>query len=133
MKIANKLKVFAVAMAMMVSGVAAVAPAMAAGSCPAGSVNATYDKSIAECNVAKDESGRGLTDMFKTIINVVLALIGAIAVVMLILGGVQYSTSSGDAARVKKAKDTILYGIIGLVIALLAFAIVNFILGAIFA
>ena len=66
------------------------------------------------------------------IINVVLGLVGLVAVVMLILGGIQYTTSSGDAAKVKKAKDTILYGIIGLVVALLAFAIVNFVLGNIF-
>lgn len=66
------------------------------------------------------------------IINVALGVIGLVAVVMIILGGVQYTTSSGDAAKVKKAKDTIMYGIIGLVVALLAFAIVNFVLGTIF-
>ena len=51
---------------------------------------------------------------------------------MIIIGGIQYSTSAGDSGKVKKAKDTILYGIIGLVIALLAFAIVNFVLTQIF-
>jgi multisubunit Na+/H+ antiporter MnhB subunit len=51
-------------------------------------------------------------------------------VVVIILGGVQYTTSSGDPAKVKKAKDTILYGIIGLVVALLAYAIVNFVLSS---
>lgn len=75
---------------------------------------------------------RDLMTTVNTIINVVLGVIGLVAVVMIILGGVQYTTSSGDAAKVKKAKDTILYGIIGLVVALLAFAIVNFVLGNIF-
>ena len=42
-----------------------------------------------------------------------------------------YTTSSGDSAKVKKAKDTIMYGVIGLVIALLAFAIVNFVLSSV--
>lgn len=73
-----------------------------------------------------------LMAVVNTIINVALGVIGLVAVVMIILGGVQYTTSSGDAAKVKKAKDTILYGIIGLVVALLAFAIVNFVLGNIF-
>jgi hypothetical protein len=54
-----------------------------------------------------------------------------VAVVMIILGGVSYATSQGDASKVKKGKDTILYGIIGLVVAILAFAIVNFVLQAI--
>lgn len=73
-----------------------------------------------------------LMTVVNTIINVALGVIGLIAVVMIILGGVQYTTSSGDAARVKKAKDTIMYGIIGLVVALLAFAIVNFVLTSVF-
>ena len=67
-----------------------------------------------------------------SIINTVIFAVGIIAVVMVILGGVQYSTSQGDSGKVKKAKDTIMYGIIGLVIAILAFAIVNFVLSNVF-
>jgi len=52
--------------------------------------------------------------------------------VVIILGGVQYTTSAGASDKVKKAKDTIMYGIIGLVVALLAYAIVNFILSSVF-
>ena len=50
---------------------------------------------------------------------------------MIIIGGINYALSQGDPGKVKKAKDTILYGIIGLVVALLAFAIVQFVLSAI--
>lgn len=63
------------------------------------------------------------------IINAVLYVVGILAVVMVIIGGVQYTTSGGDSAAVTKAKNTILYGIIGLVIAVLAYAIVNFVIG----
>jgi hypothetical protein len=73
-----------------------------------------------------------LTGTVNSIINVVIFVIGFVAVAMVILGGVQYSTSSGDSAKVKKAKDTIMYGIIGLIIAILAFAIVNFVLQGVF-
>lgn len=66
----------------------------------------------------------------KLVINAVFAIIGVIAVVMIILGGISYATSQGDPAKVKKGKETILYGVIGLIISLLAFAIVNFVLGA---
>lgn len=62
------------------------------------------------------------------IINAVIGVLGIVAVVVIIIGGVQYMTSSGDAGKVKKAKDTILYGIIGLVVVILAFAIVNFVI-----
>ena len=71
-------------------------------------------------------------DILQIIINVVIGIIGFIAVAMIIVGGVQYTTSAGDATKVTKAKNTILYGVVGLVIALLAFAIVNFILVNIF-
>jgi len=77
----------------------------------------------------------GNVDLWKTIqtiINVILAVVGVIAVIMIIIGGIQYTTSAGDPGKVKKAKDTILYGIVGLVIALAAFAIVNFVLDNVF-
>ena len=54
-----------------------------------------------------------------------------LAVVMIIIGGINYALSQGDPGKVKKAKDTILYGIVGLVVSLLAFAIVQFVLQAI--
>ena len=60
-------------------------------------------------------------------------MLGIVAVIMVIIGGFTYMTSQGDPGKTKKARDTILYGIIGLVIALLAFAIVNFVLANIFA
>lgn len=75
------------------------------------------------------------TDLMGTlnvVINVVLAVVGFIAVVMIIMGGISFITSQGDSSKVTKARNTILYGVIGLVIALLAFAIVNFVLMNVF-
>ena len=69
-----------------------------------------------------------LWDNVQGIIHAVIGILGLICVVVIIIGGVSYMTSSGEAGKVKKAKDTILYGIIGLVICVLAFAIVNFVL-----
>ena len=71
-----------------------------------------------------------LNGLIATIINMVFGVIGIIAVIMIIIGGVNYTMSQGDSTKVQKAKNTILYGIIGLVVVLLAFAIVNFVLGA---
>ena len=66
------------------------------------------------------------------IINAVISVIGVIAVLMIVIGGVNYATSSGDPGKAKKAKDTILYSAIGLVVALMAFALVNFVLAGAF-
>lgn len=64
------------------------------------------------------------------ILNAVYVIVGIVAVVVIILGGVTYATSQGDPAKVKKGKDTILYGVIGLVVVLMAFAITTFVLNA---
>ncbi len=59
--------------------------------------------------------------------NLLLYIAGAIAVIVIIVGGIRYITSTGDAMRIKQAKDTILYGIVGLIVAIIAWAIVNYI------
>jgi len=62
------------------------------------------------------------------ITNTLLLAIGFVSVVMLIIGGFRYVLSNGNEKSVSGAKDTILYAIIGVVVALLAFAIINFVL-----
>ena len=65
-----------------------------------------------------------------TIINILLYLLGAIAVVMIVIGGIRYTTSGGDSGSISSAKNTILYSVIGLVVAILAYAIVNFVVAS---
>ena len=81
-------------------------------------------------NVNKVNNGTGneLSSAIIAIINAVVGVLALVCVIVIIIGGVNYMTSSGDAGKVKKAKDTILYGVIGLVICVLAFAIVNFVI-----
>ncbi len=78
------------------------------------------------------QSSTDFSATVKGILNWIFGIIGIVAVVMIIIGGFNMMISSGDPGKVKKGKDTILYGIIGLVIALLAFAIVNFVITGIF-
>lgn len=89
--------------------------------------------SLSQCNMdARNASGKQMMGTVNDIINAIIGVMGIVTVVIIILGGVQYTTSAGDPGKVKKAKDTILYGIIGLIVALLAFAIVNFVLSGVF-
>ena len=69
-----------------------------------------------------------LPNVVQGIVNAIILIAGVIAVVFIIYGGIQYMTSAGDAGKTKKAKDTILYAAIGLIICALAFAIVNFVI-----
>ena len=73
-------------------------------------------------------SGNSLETTVINIINTVVGVLALVAVIVIIIGGINYMTSAGDAGKVKKAKDTILYGVIGLVVCVLAFAIVNFVI-----
>ena len=66
--------------------------------------------------------------IFETVSKVLLFVIGAVSVIMLIIDGFRYATSNGDSNQVTAAKNTIMYAVIGLVIAIFAYAIVNFVL-----
>ena len=66
--------------------------------------------------------------VFTTIVDILLFLIGFLSVIMLIYGGIQYTLSSGDSGKVTNAKNTILYAVVGLIVAILSYAIVNFVL-----
>ena len=73
----------------------------------------------------------GDTGILTTITNILLFVIGALSVLMLIIGGLRYVISGGNASAVTAAKNTILYAIVGLIIAFLAYAAINFVLGAV--
>ena len=78
-----------------------------------------------------DQEGRSLFaagGIFETITNILLFLIGAIAVIMLVIGGIRYVVSGGDQAAVTAAKNTILYAIVGIIVAFLAYAAVQFVI-----
>lgn len=69
----------------------------------------------------------GSDGIFRTVTNILLYLIGAVSVIMLIIGGLRYVVSGGDQSAVTSAKNTILYAIVGIVVAFLAYAAVNFV------
>lgn len=97
----------------------------------AGAVNVfpqcTATSTDAVCK-AKNDS---VPSIIQVVVNTMLFILGAVSVIVIIIGGFMYVTSGGDSGGVTKAKNTILYAIIGLVVALLAFAIVNWVVGSV--
>lgn len=91
--------------------------------------NAAKGNDQSSCLFSNQEGCDGQTPIFQTITNVLLFIIGAVSVIMLIIGGIRYTVSQGDSSAVTSAKNTILYSIIGLVVAIIAFAAVNFVIG----
>ena len=72
----------------------------------------------------------GQGGIFTVIANTLIFIVGAISVIYLIIGGLRYVTSGGDSKAVTTAKDTILYAIIGIVVAVISFALVQFVVNA---
>jgi len=72
----------------------------------------------------------GETGVFRTITDVLLFVLGAVSVIMIIIGGLRYVISGGNSTNVTAAKNTILYAIVGVIIALLSYAIIHFVLGS---
>ena len=71
---------------------------------------------------------RTLPQYVQLIINALLFIIGAVAVIMIIVGGIRYVTSGGDANAATSARNTIMYAVVGLIVAALAYALVQFVI-----
>ncbi len=83
--------------------------------------------------ICKDKGTKlfGPGSPWTNIVNTMIYVVGAVAVVMIVIGGLKYTLANGDQNAIKGAKDTILYSIVGVVIAVSAYAIVNFVLSRI--
>lgn len=138
-----RLKTLMLAMGVVLSGVVGalgVVPAYAEGvqvadvTCPTGSKRTGTAPTYADCNLPTEAEmpTKDVPTVAQTIINVIVSAVGIIAVAVIVIGGVLYVTSTGDAAKAKRAQNTILYGVVGLVVAVLAYAIVNFVLKSVF-
>ena len=71
---------------------------------------------------------RTVSGTIKNVGNIIVFITGAISVLMIIIGGLRYTTSGGDQGGISSAKNTILYAVIGLIVSVMAYAIVNFVL-----
>lgn len=81
-------------------------------------------KAAAGCTVGKDDS---ISTNLTHIIDAAITVVGILAVLVIVIAGQRYVVSGGDSAKIKQAKDMILYAIVGLVIAILAWAIISFV------
>jgi|GEM_PF-99135 len=95
---------------------------------PATGLQKGADKATENTGTPK-ELFKGNDSVLKNIANTLLYIIGAVSVLMLIYGGIRYTISGGDEKAITAAKNTILYSVIGLVVAIAAYAIVNWVIG----
>ena len=74
---------------------------------------------------------RSAGDIAKDVVNIMFFIVGIMAVIMIIWGGIRYVLSAGNSAALTSAKNTIVYAVIGLIVAILAYAIVNFVINTV--
>ena len=122
----NKLKLILAGLLVVPTVALAIAPAASAEGdfTLTGGVNSAKGDGVNE-NTADPQA------LVKQFVNIFLFAVGALSVIMLIWGGIRYTTSAGDSNKVQAAKNTVLYAIVGLVVAILAYAIVNMVIGKI--
>ncbi|HET7827359.1 MAG TPA: pilin [Candidatus Saccharimonadales bacterium] len=84
------------------------------------------DNPTDQCAAAGSDANSQINNIVHTIVNILSAVVGIVAVIMIIVGGFRYITSGGNDTSVTAAKNTILYAIIGLVVVALAQIIVRF-------
>ena len=84
------------------------------------------NKNSAYCQ-NKDAGETQVNGIIKTIVGVLLMAVGAISIIMIVIGGILFALSSGDTQKAAKARSTILYAVVGLIVSIFASAIVNFV------
>ena len=113
------------AVIIMAAGLLAPVPAFADDACSVAGYN---DPLI--CGTPDSDEETALQNRIKNILNTVYLWVGIIAVIVIVIGGVKYMTSTGEADKIKGAKNAVTYSVVGLVVTLAAFAITNFFIGA---
>ena len=109
---------------LMVGLLGVFTPAVSAANginiCSNGNENSVYCKN-------KNTGETQVNGIIKTIVEVLLTAVGVISIIMIVIGGIMFALSSGDAQKAAKARNTVLYAVVGLAVSLFASAIVNFV------
>jgi cytochrome bd-type quinol oxidase subunit 2 len=100
---------------------------LAVASPPAGAINVFKDCPAGSQSSVCAGKNETVNKPVQTVINVLLFVVGVLSVIMIIVGGIRYVISNGDSSRITSAKNTVQYAVVGLVVALLAYSIVNFV------
>ena len=109
---------------LMVGLLGVFTPAVSAANginiCSNGNESSVYCKN-------KNTGETQVNGIIKTIVEVLLTAVGAISIIMIVIGGIMFALSSGDAQKAAKARNTVLYAVVGLIVSIFASAIVNFV------
>ena len=115
----KNVKKYIILTALLVLGCSLIIPSFVDASnavCPPGTVS----------EVCGDT--RTIEDIIKIVVNTLLFLTGVVSVIVIIIAGIRMATSSGNADSMAKARNSIIFAGLGVVVVLAAYAIVNFVI-----
>ena len=126
----KKMILSALIVACSVFGVSAISVASLSTNVSAQAANSVVKKGIKTATTAdmENKSIAGEGGLISILINFLLWTVGILSVVMIIFSGFRYITSAGDASKTKSAQSTLTYSVVGLIVAILAYAIVNMVI-----
>lgn len=113
---------------LIIAGLLLVPVVALAAAAPVGAQGLTDALSDVKTDDLVDVQPNDLGTTVQTVVNFLLWLIGILSVIMIIFGGIKYTTSGGDSGKLTSAKNTIIYSVIGLLVAIFAYAIVNLVI-----
>ncbi|HEY5442182.1 MAG TPA: pilin [Candidatus Saccharimonadales bacterium] len=111
---------------MLLPALAFMEPAYAA--CGQSTASQQAFQGISETTGSTSCDDRGVNSVLSVIVNILSMLVGAAAVIVIIISGFKYITSGGDSSKVGNAKNTLIYALVGVAIAALAQVLVHFVL-----
>lgn len=128
----NKIRTYFTALMLVVMSAFVLIPISTAGAQGAlgGVCQNNGDTGVCEENQKSENANTNV--LVRNIVNILLYIVGALSVLMIIIGGLLMVTSQGDSSNITKAKNTILYAVVGLVVAFLAYAIINWVVDLFF-
>src|SRR6218665_1995225 len=117
----KRIKLLVATFAVAILGAFALIPASSVGALDP--LTAACDGSESKSVVCDDvNKSQDANDIIGNVVNILIYITGALAVIMIVVAGLFYVTSAGDSGKVARAKNTMMYAIIGLVVAFLAYA-----------
>ncbi len=114
-------------MALVMTGLGVLSSLPAQAACdPKKGVEGALQK---DCSKGEGQAEQldGNQGVITTIINTMLFIVGLLAVIMIIYAGIRFVTAHGDEKQVESARQTIIYSVVGLIVAILAYALVNWV------
>lgn len=92
------------------------------------SAEVCQEKERTKSDTASNNSIFGPNGILTRVARILALAVGIASVIMVIIGGLKFVASTGDSAKAKSARDTIIYALVGLFVAILAQSIIVFVL-----